>query len=143
MSIELFSERAGETLELILKRQILRFDGNHRDWPTFIRFESSTRECQLTVDENFDRLQNDLSGEALNLVKHNLVHAEDIHWAIKTLKETYAHPGIVIDRAQQDAANNFDTHWNEIKEFAEKQHVCLEPTRVSKRKSNQFLEKMV
>ena len=70
------------------------------------------------------------------MVKHNLVHAEDIHWAIKTLKETYAHPGIVIDRAQQDAANNFDTHWNEIKEFAEKQHVCLEPTRVSKRKPN-------
>ena len=105
------SSAAGGAIELILKRQLLngklpRFDGNHREWPTFInRLENSTWECQLTDDENLERLQDALSGEALNLVKDNLVDAKDIHRAINTLKETYGHPQVIIDRAQQDAAN--------------------------------------
>lgn len=93
---------------LLLKRQLLgtklpNFDGNHRDWPAFIeKYESTTRDCRLANDENLSRLQDALSGRARNLVRNNLVHAKDVPLAIRTLKETYGHPRIIMDKALQD-----------------------------------------
>lgn len=108
--------------------ELPKFNGDERDWHRFIaRYESSTKACSLTADENLTRLDNCLSGEARKIVKNHLLRPEGVDKAIEILRLTYGSPVVQMRRILRDvkklpyiksSLSNLDAFVNEANSIA-------------------------
>ncbi|XP_035774267.1 uncharacterized protein LOC118457066 [Anopheles albimanus] len=74
-----------------------KFSGNPEDWGNFkSRFETSTRMCGYSDDENTIRLQESLSGRALKAVQCRLYSSENVHEVMETLERMFGQPETII-----------------------------------------------
>lgn len=81
----------------VVAKDLPTFTGNAEEWPIFFStFESTTRMCGYTNDENMIRLRNCLRGEAYAAVKSFLLHPSTVDRAIGALKLRFGQPRFVI-----------------------------------------------
>ncbi|XP_050086194.1 uncharacterized protein LOC126571588 [Anopheles aquasalis] len=81
----------------VVGKDLPSFSGNPEEWPLFIAsFESSTRICGYTDDENLLRLQRSLKGKALEAVRCRLLHPRNLAGAISTLRTLFGRPECII-----------------------------------------------
>lgn len=74
------------------------FYGKPEEWPMFIsRFNNSTTTCGFSHQENLDRLQKCLKGNALEAVRSRLLSAESVPGIIETLRMLYGRPDLIIN----------------------------------------------
>ncbi|XP_050091178.1 uncharacterized protein LOC126574831 [Anopheles aquasalis] len=74
-----------------------KFSGNPEDWGNFkSRFETSTRMCGYSDDENTIRLQESLSGRALKAVQCRLYNPENVREVMETLERMFGQPETII-----------------------------------------------
>lgn len=78
-------------------RELPTFSGYPEEWPLFIAtFESSTRMCGYSEEENMLRLQRSLKGKALEVVRCRLLHPSNLDGVIATLRTLFGRPEVVI-----------------------------------------------
>lgn len=78
-------------------RDLPVFSGNPEEWPLFIAsFESSTRMCGYSDEENLLRLQRCLRGKALDAVRYRLLHPSNLAGVIITLRTLFGRPEIIV-----------------------------------------------
>lgn len=81
----------------VVPKELPSFNGNPEQWPMFFAtYESTTRMCGLTDDENMLRLRNCLRGEALVAVQNFLLHPSTVGKAMKALKLRFGYPRYII-----------------------------------------------
>lgn len=74
-----------------------RFSGDAKEWPTFIsQFERSTELCGFSADENIVRLQNCITGRALEVVGAMLTMPDSIDEVISTLRKLFGRPERIL-----------------------------------------------
>ncbi|XP_055623093.1 uncharacterized protein LOC129766546 [Toxorhynchites rutilus septentrionalis] len=80
-----------------VSRELPYFDGDPEEWPLFFAtFESTTRMCGYTPEENAVRLQKCLRGKAKDSVRSQLLYPGNVNSVIATLKILFGRPEIVI-----------------------------------------------
>lgn len=73
------------------------FSGECKEWPTFIsQFERSTELCGFSPEENIMRLQNSITGRALDVVGPMLTMPDSIDDVISTLKKLFGRPERIL-----------------------------------------------
>ncbi|XP_055591192.1 uncharacterized protein LOC129743240 [Uranotaenia lowii] len=78
-------------------KELPTFSGNPEEWPLFIStYESSTRMCGFSDEENLLRLQRSLKGRALETVRSRLLHPAGLAGVIRTLKTLYGRPEVIV-----------------------------------------------
>ncbi|XP_055615272.1 uncharacterized protein LOC129761561 [Toxorhynchites rutilus septentrionalis] len=78
-------------------RDLPTFSGNPEEWPLFITsFQSSTRMCGYSDEENMLRLQRSLKGKALDAVRCRLLHPSNVPGVISTLRTLFGRPEIIV-----------------------------------------------
>ena len=78
-------------------KELPDFDGNAEDWPLFFStFNSSTRICGFSNEENMLRLRKCLHGKALEAVRSRLLHPSNVSGVLSTLKMLYGRPEALI-----------------------------------------------
>ncbi|XP_055630329.1 uncharacterized protein LOC129771064 [Toxorhynchites rutilus septentrionalis] len=80
-----------------IPRDLPTFDGDPEEWPLFVAtFESTTRVCGFSQEENIIRLQKSLRGKAKESVRSQLLHATNVDNVISTLRMLFGRPEIII-----------------------------------------------
>lgn len=80
-----------------VSRDLPKFAGDPEEWPLFFAtFESTTKICGFTAEENMIRLNNCIQGEARTKVFSQLLHASNVDGVISTLKMLYGRPEIIV-----------------------------------------------
>ncbi|XP_062702100.1 uncharacterized protein LOC134285428 [Aedes albopictus] len=78
-------------------KDLPEFNGDPEQWPLFsATFDSTTRICGFTPEENMIRLQKCLKGKALEAVRCQLLHPGNLDNVLATLKMLYGRPEIVV-----------------------------------------------
>ncbi|XP_058456403.1 uncharacterized protein LOC131433817 [Malaya genurostris] len=73
------------------------FSGNPEEWPLFFAsFESTSRMCGYSDEENLIRLQRSLKGKALESVRSRLLHPSNLTGVIATLRTLFGRPEIIV-----------------------------------------------
>ncbi|XP_053698944.1 uncharacterized protein LOC128745902 [Sabethes cyaneus] len=81
----------------VVARDLPIFNGNPENWPLFFStYESTTRMCGYTRDENMMRLRNCLRGDAFSTVQSLLLHPMTVDRAMSVLKMRFGQPQYVI-----------------------------------------------
>lgn len=81
----------------VVARDLPVFSGDPEEWPMFSStYESTTRMCGYTDDENMIRLRNCLKGDAYATVRSFLLHPSTVHRAMDALKLRFGQPQFVI-----------------------------------------------
>ncbi|XP_053692620.1 uncharacterized protein LOC128741069 [Sabethes cyaneus] len=81
----------------VVAKDLPMFTGHPEEWPMFFStFESTTRMCGYTDDENMLRLRNCLKGDALATVRSFLLHPSTVRRAIDALKLRFGQPQFII-----------------------------------------------
>ncbi|XP_062701742.1 uncharacterized protein LOC134285262 [Aedes albopictus] len=81
----------------VVAKDLPPFTGNPEEWPIFFStYESTTRMCGYTNDENMIRLRNCLRGDAFAAVRSFLLHPSTVDRAISALKLRFGQPRFVI-----------------------------------------------
>ncbi|XP_053691213.1 uncharacterized protein LOC128739741 [Sabethes cyaneus] len=81
-----------------VSKELPTFSGNPEEWPLFIStYESSTRMCGFSDEENLLRLQRSLRGRALETVRSRLLHPVGLEGVIKTLRMLYGRPEVIVN----------------------------------------------
>ncbi|XP_053699089.1 uncharacterized protein LOC128746063 [Sabethes cyaneus] len=81
-----------------VSKELPTFSGNPEEWPLFIStYESSTRICGFSDEENLLRLQRSLRGRALETVRSRLLHPAGLEGVIKTLRLLYGRPEVIVN----------------------------------------------
>ncbi|XP_055910918.1 uncharacterized protein LOC129945285 [Eupeodes corollae] len=79
-------------------KDLPRFNGDPEDWALFIScFESSTRICGFSSEENLVRLRASLRGKALDAVRSRLSQPGQVDRIISTLQMMFGRPEIIIN----------------------------------------------
>ncbi|XP_055622898.1 uncharacterized protein LOC129766398 [Toxorhynchites rutilus septentrionalis] len=80
-----------------VSKDLPEYNGDPEQWPLFIAtFESTTRLCGYTFEENMMRLQKCLKGKALDAVKCQLLHPRNLESVLATLKMLFGRPEIIV-----------------------------------------------
>ncbi|XP_055628954.1 uncharacterized protein LOC129770265 [Toxorhynchites rutilus septentrionalis] len=80
-----------------IPRDLPTFDGDPEEWPLFVAtFESTTRVCGFSQEENIIRLQKCLRGKAKESVRSQLLHAMNVDNVISTLRMLFGRPEIIV-----------------------------------------------
>ncbi|XP_055522480.1 uncharacterized protein LOC129716671 [Wyeomyia smithii] len=78
-------------------RDLPVFYGHPEEWPLFhASFESSTRMCGYSDEENLLRLQRCLKGKALEAVRSRLLHPSNLSGIMSTLKTLFGRPEVIV-----------------------------------------------
>ncbi|XP_055597416.1 uncharacterized protein LOC129747298 [Uranotaenia lowii] len=81
----------------VLNKELPVFTGNPEEWPLFIAsFESSSRICGFSDEENMLRLQRSLKGKALEAVRCRLLHPQNLAGVIETLRTLFGRPEAIV-----------------------------------------------
>ncbi|XP_053685635.1 uncharacterized protein LOC128735162 [Sabethes cyaneus] len=79
-------------------KELPTFSGNPEEWPLFIAtYESSTRMCGFSDEENLLRLQRSLKGKALEAVRSRLLYPAGLDGVIKTLRTLFGRPEVIVN----------------------------------------------
>ncbi|XP_058448836.1 uncharacterized protein LOC131428813 [Malaya genurostris] len=82
----------------VVPRDLPKFAGNPEEWPMFLStFESTSKMCGYTDEENMIRLRSCLRDEAFNTVRSLLMMPSTVPKAISTLKLRFGQPQIIIN----------------------------------------------
>ncbi|XP_055590943.1 uncharacterized protein LOC129743023 [Uranotaenia lowii] len=82
----------------VVAKDLPLFSGNPEEWPMFFStFESTTRMCGYTDDENMIRLRNCLKGDAFAAVRSFLLHPKTVNRAMDALKLKFGQPRFIIE----------------------------------------------
>ncbi|XP_039451578.1 uncharacterized protein LOC120430530 [Culex pipiens pallens] len=82
----------------VVPRDLPKFTGNPEDWPMFLStYESTTKMCGYTDEENMIRLRNCLRDDALNTAQNSLMHPSTVSKAIGILKLRFGQPQMIIN----------------------------------------------
>lgn len=97
----------------VVPRELPIFTGNPEDWPIFISsYRNSTMMCGYTDAENLMRLQKCLRGNALDVVRSNLLLPSSVPQVMATLETLFGNPERLIQslltRVRNTAAPNAD-----------------------------------
>ncbi|XP_062556863.1 uncharacterized protein LOC134221692 [Armigeres subalbatus] len=80
-----------------VSKELPEYNGDPEHWPLFYgTFESTTRICGYTPEENMMRLQKCLRGKALEAVRCQLLHPGNLDSVIATLKMLFGRPEIIV-----------------------------------------------
>lgn len=80
-----------------VSKDLPSFSGNPEEWPLFIScYESSSRICGYTDEENLLRIQRSLKGKALEAVRCRLLHPSNLPGVIATLRTLFGRPEIIV-----------------------------------------------
>lgn len=94
---EMLLNRSQIAARQAVSRELPYFDGDPEEWPLFIAtFESTTRMCGYTPEENTVRLQKCLRGKAKDAVRCQLLYPGNVTSVIATLKMLFGRPEIVV-----------------------------------------------
>ncbi|XP_058445267.1 uncharacterized protein LOC131426502 [Malaya genurostris] len=78
-------------------KELPEFSGNPEEWPLFIAtYESTTKMCGFSDEENLLRLQRSLKGKALEAVRSRLLHPCGLEGVINTLRTLFGRPEIIV-----------------------------------------------
>ncbi|XP_055632467.1 uncharacterized protein LOC129772957 [Toxorhynchites rutilus septentrionalis] len=78
-------------------KELPTFSGNPEEWPLFIAtYESTTRICGFSDEENLLRLQRSLKGKALETVRSRLLYPAGLDGVINTLRMLFGRPEIIV-----------------------------------------------
>lgn len=81
-----------------MQRDLPLFSGRAEEWPLFIsRYENTTRTCNFSHEENLERLQRCLKGQALEAVRCKLMLPSAVPSIIETLRSNFGRPEILIN----------------------------------------------
>ncbi|XP_053691452.1 uncharacterized protein LOC128739970 [Sabethes cyaneus] len=81
----------------VVAKDLPVFSGNPEDWPLFFStYESTTRMCGYTEDENMIRLRSCLKGDAFAAVRSFLLHPSTVEKAVNALKLRFGQPRVVL-----------------------------------------------
>lgn len=81
-----------------IPKELPTFSGKPEEWPIFIsNYDSSTRICGSTNDENMLRLQRALKGKALEYVSSQLLLPDLVPEVIATLRMVFGRPEFIIN----------------------------------------------
>ncbi|XP_058816580.1 uncharacterized protein LOC131679848 [Topomyia yanbarensis] len=73
------------------------FTGNPEKWPLFIAtYESTTKMCGFSDEENLLRLQRSLKDKALEVVRSRLLYPAGLEGVIHTLRTLFGRPEIIV-----------------------------------------------
>ncbi|XP_055604381.1 uncharacterized protein LOC129752630 [Uranotaenia lowii] len=90
--------RSQATARQAVSKELPSFNGNPEEWPLFLAtFESSTKMCGYTAEENMLRLQRCLGGKARESVRSQLLHPSNVDGVISTLEMLYGRPEYIIN----------------------------------------------
>ncbi|XP_065088427.1 uncharacterized protein LOC135709909 [Ochlerotatus camptorhynchus] len=79
-------------------KELPTFSGNPEEWPLFIAtYESTTRMCGFSEEENLLRLQRSLRGKALDAVRSRLLYPAGLDGVINTLRTLYGRPEVIVN----------------------------------------------
>lgn len=79
-------------------KELPTFSGNPEEWPLFIAtYESTTRMCGFSEEENLLRLQRSLRGKALDAVRSHLLYPAGLDGVINTLRTLYGRPEVIVN----------------------------------------------
>lgn len=82
----------------VIPRELPKFSGRPEQWPAFISaYENASRLCGFTDDENLMRLQNSLTGAALEAVTYRMLLPSEVPGVIVTLRRLYGQPEMIVD----------------------------------------------
>ncbi|XP_049288887.1 uncharacterized protein LOC125766869 isoform X2 [Anopheles funestus] len=82
----------------VVSGKLPTFSGNPDEWSNFkSRFDTTTRMCGFTDDENVLRLQECLSGRALKMVQRRLNQAENVQQVMADLEKMYGRPEVLVE----------------------------------------------
>lgn len=80
-----------------VSRDLPTFTGDPEEWPLFFAtFQSTTRICGFTAEENMIRLNKCIQGGARTNVLSQLLHPKNVDGVISTLKMLYGRPEIIV-----------------------------------------------
>ncbi|XP_065092537.1 uncharacterized protein LOC135713357 [Ochlerotatus camptorhynchus] len=80
-----------------VSKDLPEYNGDPEQWPLFIAtFDSTTRICGYTPEENMIRLQKCLKGKALEAVRCQLLHPRNLENVLATLKMLFGRPEIIV-----------------------------------------------
>lgn len=80
-----------------VSKDLPEYNGDPEQWPLFFgTFESTTRICGYTPEENMMRLQKCLKGKALEAVRCQLLHPANLESVLATLKMLFGRPEIIV-----------------------------------------------
>ncbi|XP_055590061.1 uncharacterized protein LOC129742214 [Uranotaenia lowii] len=90
----------------IVAKDLPVFSGSPEEWPIFYAtYESTTKLCRFTNDENLVRLRNSLKGDALVAVRCFLIHPSTVDKAMSTLKLRFGQPIYIIKTLKEKVAS--------------------------------------
>ncbi|XP_055920221.1 uncharacterized protein LOC129951887 [Eupeodes corollae] len=82
----------------VVSRELPIFSGTPEEWPLFFSsFQTSTRICGLSNDENLLRLQRSLKGKAFEYVSHSLTLPALVPEIMSTLRMAFGRPEHIIN----------------------------------------------
>lgn len=80
-----------------IAKELPIFSGDPEEWPLFIAsYESSTKMCGFSEEENLHRLQRSLKGKALEAVRSRLLYPAGIQGIINTLRILFGRPEVIV-----------------------------------------------
>ncbi|XP_055538877.1 uncharacterized protein LOC129726192 isoform X1 [Wyeomyia smithii] len=80
-----------------VSKDLPEYNGDPEQWPLFIAaFESTTRLCGYTIEENMMRLQKCLKGKALDAVRCQLLYPRNLESVLATLKMLFGRPEVIV-----------------------------------------------
>ncbi|XP_065095601.1 uncharacterized protein LOC135717439 [Ochlerotatus camptorhynchus] len=78
-------------------KELPTFSGHPEEWPLFIAtYESTTRMCGFSEEENILRLQRSLRGKALEAVRSRLLYPAGLEGVINTLRTLFGRPEVIV-----------------------------------------------
>lgn len=88
----LLSTLSGECVAArkVIQKELPKFSGKSNEWPFFVSvYESTTKACGFSNEENLSRLRNCLEGSAYEAVKSYLMFPDLVPRVIDTLKKIF------------------------------------------------------
>lgn len=80
-----------------VSKELPIFSGDPEEWPLFIAtYDSTTRMCGFSEEENLLRLQRSLKGKALEAVRSRLLYPAGLEGVINTLRMLFGRPEVIV-----------------------------------------------
>jgi Pao retrotransposon peptidase/Family of unknown function (DUF5641)/Protein of unknown function (DUF1759)/Integrase zinc binding domain len=96
------------------------FDGNPKDWPTFLsQFKRTTEQCGFTPEENVARLRKCLQGKALDAVRMVISNSANVDAAMDILEMNFGRPEDIIFNLIEESKSIPDVKgWDDFVQFS-------------------------
>lgn len=78
-------------------KELPQFHGRVEEWPMFLSaLNNATLSCGYSDGENLGRLQRSLKGQAMDMVRSRLLHADSVPGVVDTLNMIFGRPNVLI-----------------------------------------------